>query len=107
MNFLTGFNLTTYLKLGVAALIIAAFSYFLWDWHYSVIKELNRAIAQKEQLLEKSKTQIEELSIKLAVTEDNLKEAGVELNICKLEQEAYTPINTKIKDTENEGYFIY
>jgi len=110
MDFLLKFlPSSSLLKLGGVLLIISSLGYFLWDWHYSVINDLNRAIAQKEQLLEKSKANLKEVLKENKLLESNLKTVGSELNICKLEMDAYdeTDINFNPKDTEDENYFVY
>ena len=80
---------------------------FIWNWHYNTINKLENNILKQEKIISKKDIQIRTLQTKIFQLEDNLKVAGAELNLCKLEQDAYECIDINIKDTEDEGYFIY
>jgi len=110
MNFLKLFlpkiNINTILKILFLVMFVFIISYFLYNWHFSVINNLeekNKTLTIKNKQLINN---INTIRNNLDNCEINLEEIGTELNICKLKETVYE-VNETIKDTKDENYFIF
>ena len=105
LGLLRGINLKFILYL----IGVAAASYFLWDWHYSKINELQKTSENYKREITILERKNHNLKEQIKIIDGNLQAVGAELNICQLEIDVYKNIDKTpdIKDTTNEGYLIY
>ena len=89
------------IRLGIGLLGILFVLLGLWSWHYRPIHKLQNECKTTKKTIIKQEQKIKELN-------DIAESLKVELELCNYRIQAGEDMNTSnIKDTENEGYFIF
>jgi hypothetical protein len=79
-----------------------------YNWHYKPLKEFKSQLEISQKKIKDQKNIILDRDYEIRIIRKNIKTLKSELDVCRMEVELFRENEpSNIKDTEQDGYFIY